>query len=212
MVLLRNKSKSSFCFGVAQVFLLLKLGESGSGGKLFRIHSHPAKQQHIITVDVEDQVEDKQEFKDMFELRVAEPEPHLLVLQANSRREKALLMESLGIKDDCTIGQKATREQQQELMGRTISSVSNRSGETADSHLPLASTTLKRKPSKKIEALITKFEQGSREDLAAGVPSIQWPLTEKQMGLAGNTFVFFSNLFFFFGCFLRLIPFPSSSL
>jgi len=121
-------------------------------------------------------------------------------------------MESLGIKDDCTIGQKATREQQQELMGRTVSSVSNRSGETTESHLPLATTTLKRKPSKKIEALITKFEQGSREDLAAGVSSIQWPLTEKQMGLAGNTFVFFSNLFFFFGCFLRLIPFPSSSL
>ena len=78
------------------MFLLLKLGESGAGGKLFKLHSHPAKQQHVITVDVENQVEDKQEFRDMFELRVAEPEPHLLVLQAGSRREKALLMESLG--------------------------------------------------------------------------------------------------------------------
>ena len=74
-------------------------------------------------------------------------------------------------------------------MGRTVSSVSGRSSENFDSYPPLATTSLKRKPSKKIEALITKFEQGSREDLAEGVPSIQWPLTEKQMGLTGIFFL-----------------------
>lgn len=76
--------------------MLAKQNESSSG-KIYKLFCSPAKQQHVVTVDIEDMVDDKIEFKDLFEIRISEPEPLLLVVQASTRREKANLMESLGI-------------------------------------------------------------------------------------------------------------------
>jgi len=79
------------------VLFLVRLPEaSSSGGKLYKLLSPPTRLEHVSSVDIVDETEDKLEFKDMFEVRVTEPEPLLLFFQTASRREKAILMETLG--------------------------------------------------------------------------------------------------------------------